>query len=296
MGLLNIGRSEGSEIIQLFGRGVRLRGKNFFLKRSSVLDGTHPGHIGLMETLNIFAVRANYMAQFRGYLEKEGVETEEYVELPLFIRPNKEFLERGLVVPRLSNDRDFAADEDIILEPDPTVKVRVDMAVKVQALESRGASIMATDAQSRDKGPIPDKSLKLVDWEKAYFDLLDYKELKGFGNLIVQSDVPKRILKYPEPNGLYKLIADEKIRCPESFEDTVRLQEAVTNILRKYMDAFYRNKQEHWDTNHMVYRTLDERDPNLSFNFDGVKDDGIEYTGRYLVRVPQSEERIGKRD
>ena len=27
MGLLNIGRNEGSEIIQLFGRGVRLRGR-----------------------------------------------------------------------------------------------------------------------------------------------------------------------------------------------------------------------------------------------------------------------------
>ena len=66
MGLLNIGRSEGSQIIQLFGRGVRLRGKYFSLKRSLVLDGTHPRHMGLLETLNIFAVRANYMSQFPG--------------------------------------------------------------------------------------------------------------------------------------------------------------------------------------------------------------------------------------
>ncbi len=62
MGLLNIGRSEGSEIIQLFGRGVRLRGIAFSLKRSSAIDGEHPEHIRLLETLNIFAVRANYMA------------------------------------------------------------------------------------------------------------------------------------------------------------------------------------------------------------------------------------------
>ena len=77
MGLLNIGRQEGSQIIQFFGRGVRLRGKGFSLKRSAALDGTHPEHMRLLETLNIFAVRANYMAQFRDYLEKEGVETEE---------------------------------------------------------------------------------------------------------------------------------------------------------------------------------------------------------------------------
>ena len=35
MGLMNVGRSEGSEIIQLFGRGVRLKGFEYSLKRSS---------------------------------------------------------------------------------------------------------------------------------------------------------------------------------------------------------------------------------------------------------------------
>jgi hypothetical protein len=35
MGLMNVGKKEGSEIIQLFGRGVRLRGFKFKLKRTS---------------------------------------------------------------------------------------------------------------------------------------------------------------------------------------------------------------------------------------------------------------------
>jgi hypothetical protein len=34
MGLLNMGRGEGSQIIQLFGRGVRLKGRDMSLKRS----------------------------------------------------------------------------------------------------------------------------------------------------------------------------------------------------------------------------------------------------------------------
>ncbi|MDD4200514.1 MAG: DEAD/DEAH box helicase family protein, partial [Eubacteriales bacterium] len=38
MGLMNVGRSEGSEIIQLFGRGVRLRGHDGCLKRSAFVD------------------------------------------------------------------------------------------------------------------------------------------------------------------------------------------------------------------------------------------------------------------
>ena len=39
MGLMNVGRAEGSEIIQLFGRGVRLKGKGMSLKRSNRLEG-----------------------------------------------------------------------------------------------------------------------------------------------------------------------------------------------------------------------------------------------------------------
>ena len=99
MGLLNIGKNEGSQIIQLFGRGVRLRGRDMTLKRSSALDGDHPEEIGLLETLNIFAVRANYMAQFRDYLERDGVPTEGLLELPLFIQPHREFLDKGWSFP-----------------------------------------------------------------------------------------------------------------------------------------------------------------------------------------------------
>ena len=298
MGLLNIGRSEGSQIIQLFGRGVRLRGKNFSLKRSAVLSpsadqvaGSHPGHVGLLETLNIFAVRANYMSQFREYLEKEGVETEEMVELPIFIRLNKDILEKGLVVPRVSDGRDFEAEEDIVLVPDPSVQVYVDMSLKVQTLESRGTGIKATDAQSGNVGSIPDNSLKLIDWEKAYFDLLDYKERKGFGNLIVRSDAPKNILTYTEPKSLYRLVADESVVKPQSFGDAARLQEAVTNILRKYMDAFYRSRRERWESNYLVYKTLHESDPNLSFNYSDEVRDG-DYAGRYLINVQQSESEL----
>src|ERR1019366_5773408 len=65
MGLMNVGKSEGSEIIQLFGRGVRLKGIGMCLKRSSRLEGIpKPSHIGLIETLNIFGIRAQYMQQF----------------------------------------------------------------------------------------------------------------------------------------------------------------------------------------------------------------------------------------
>lgn len=163
MGLLNIGRQEGSQIIQLFGRGVRLRGKGFSLKRSAALGGTHPEHVSLLETLNIFAVRANYMGQFREYLEKEGVETEETVELPLFVWANQAFLRQGLVVPRVPEDRNFVVEAAIVLEPDANVQVRVDMSLKVEEIASGAAGLTTVAGRAGREQPIPDESLHLVD-------------------------------------------------------------------------------------------------------------------------------------
>jgi len=285
MGLLNIGRQEGSQIIQLFGRGVRLQGKGFSLKRSSALDGAHPEHVSLLETLNIFAVRANYMGQFREYLEREGVETEEAVELPLFVWANKEFLRKGLVVPRVPEDRNYAVESAVVLQPDSAVQVRVDMSLKVEAVESSAAGLTTVAGQAGREQPIPEESLQLVDWERAYLDLLEYKERKGLNNLVVPPDAPRNIITTTTPARLYRLVADEAVVRPTSFGGTLLLQEAVTNILRKYTDDFYRIRREKWESNYMVYQPLDESDPNLSFNRQAVKEGK---TGGYVVNVQRS--------
>ena len=80
MGLMNIGRGEGAQIIQLFGRGVRLKGYDMSLKRSirAALPSevNPPRHIADLETLSISGVRADFMAQFQDYLREEGLPTE----------------------------------------------------------------------------------------------------------------------------------------------------------------------------------------------------------------------------
>ena len=79
MGLMNVGKGEGAQIIQLFGRGVRLKGYDLSLKRSGktqLPEGVErPKHIDVLETLGIFGIHADYMAQFRDFLEEEGLPT-----------------------------------------------------------------------------------------------------------------------------------------------------------------------------------------------------------------------------
>lgn len=282
MGLLNIGRREGSQIIQLFGRGVRLRGKGLSLKRSAAIEGSHPAWVPLLETLNIFAVRANYMSQFRDYLEQEGVETEEAVELQLSIWPNEQFLERGLVVPRAEEGRDFARETTLLLEVDPEVQVSVDMSAKVQALESDAAGLQESEVRSGSHQTILDKSLALIDWEQAYLALLEYKERKGMENLVVSPGAVQGIIE----NGNYRLVADEAVVTPRVFKERTLLQEAVMRVLRKYINSFYRRQREKWESDNLVYKTLDADDPNLALNREMVR----EWTeGTYVLKVKKSE-------
>ncbi len=279
MGLLNIGRSEGSQIIQLFGRGVRLRGRELTLKRSSALnDGPHPDSIGLLETLDIFAVRANYMTQFRDYLESEGIDTSEPVELPLFIRPNRDFLERGLLIPRPGDGQDFQADEVVLLQYDAGVsEVSVTMSAAVGELASHGSGITDASASSGSEQQIPAESLDLVDWNGVCLALWNHKEARQLSNLVIQQGALRSIL---EEGTAYQLIAEESVVKPRSRAERERLQEAVVNILRTYADALHRYRQAQWEASHLVYKTLEADDPNLRFNFNIGEE-----AGRYIVKV-----------
>ena len=79
LGLMHVGTGEGAQIIQLFGRGVRLKGRQGSLKRSSTIpDGiaSAPEHIRFLETLQVFGVKANYMANFREILKDADLRTD----------------------------------------------------------------------------------------------------------------------------------------------------------------------------------------------------------------------------
>jgi len=284
MGLLNIGRQEGSQIIQLFGRGVRLKGKAMSLKRSAALEGEHPQHIRALEMLNIFAVRANYMAQFRDYLEREGVEVEPAIELPLFVWANEQFLKQGLVVPRPPEGHDFTAETALLLEPDTRIRVHVDMSVKVQAMESTHLGLHTADVRAGNVLEIPPESLAWVDWQQAYLDLLAYKARKGLSNLVIHSETPRRIIDQVPCT----IAADEAVVRPQSLADRALLQQAVTQLLCRYVDRFYQVRREQWDEQTMVYRPLDQGDPNLGFRPPGVS----EARAGYVVRVPRSETQL----
>lgn len=273
MGLLNIGRSEGSEIIQLFGRGVRLKGLNCTLKRSSALPGAHPGGIDLLERLNIFAIRANYMTQFQEYLEREGVEPLGEVELNLPIKRNDDFLKKQLIAPRLPKGSRFDTDERFLLQPWEAAKVVMDVSVRVESIGSARGEYQAGSFVGGAERWLPLDQFVWLDWERLYLDMLEFKEERGFHNLLIRPEHAREILAAKEPK-LYGLVCDASLLKPTRTAHAARLQNIMAAVLKKYVESFYRKQQQRWDSSKMVYAPLRKDDENFQ---------------DYIVKVPKSD-------
>ena len=276
MGLMNVGRREGSQIIQLFGRGVRLRGLRHGLKRSSALSGAHPEHIGLLETLNIFAIRADYMARFKDYLQREDLHTEGVVELTLPVRPNQAFLRQGLLVPRVPGDAAFASEVETALSPLAGANVFLDRSLKAQTVESQGGAFADEGAQAGRNRRIPAASLQLVDWNRVHLELLAYREQRGYPNLAFAPQGVRAVFESADP-VCFEIIAEDNLAEPKTLADVAALSEAVLALAKKYMDRFYRLRQERWTAKRMRYGEVRDTDANFQ---------------DYVVRVP----RTGKDD
>lgn len=279
MGLMNIGRSEGSQIIQLFGRGVRLRGKGYGLKRSSALEGEHPPNVRLLETLNIFAVRADYMFQFRNYLKQDGIDTDDMLEMPLEVKTNRDFLNKGLVVPRVPSGQCFEEEMAMFLRRDENIRVRVDQSARIRAMETSDAGLRDVEAKSGRSRRISSAVFAMIDWQEIYLQLVEYIDDRGWSNLVLPSlTALRQIIDAGEGTDVvYELLAEEHVAEPRSVVERRLLEGAVLAILKKYVDKYRSVRVDRWNTRQMIYAKVSERDANFP---------------RYMVRVPRGDKEL----
>lgn len=131
----------------MFGLGVRLKGYGYSLKRSSALDPSIaptagiPESLGILETLNIYGVRANYMEQFKQYLQEEGVPTNDsdYEEIAIPVLPLFNLGKKKLKYLKIKDGADFLRDVKLTLSKETGTCVKLDYYPKVQMLRSRAS-------------------------------------------------------------------------------------------------------------------------------------------------------------
>jgi len=264
MGLMNIGRNEGPQIIQLFGRGVRLKGKDFSLKRSRRLEGlSAPKNIETLETLNIFGIRADYMRQFKEYLEDEGLPAnEDRIEFVLPVIKN--LGSKKLKMVRLREGIDFKKDgPKPTLDDPPEYLVRhpvvLDWYPKLQAMAS-GAGRTNGQAAERDRCYFEESHLAFLDLDAIYFELQQFKNERAWHNLNLSRGNLATLLGRKDWYVL--LIPNEEMHF-RSFQQVLRWQEIAVALFKKYLDRYYTYRKQEFEAGHLEYGELSEDDPNF---------------------------------
>lgn len=272
MGLINFAKGEGSQAIQLFGRGVRLKGYEGCLKRSRKLDFrvTAPAYIELLETLTIFGVKAQYMEDFKSYLEQEGAPTNETVHkfrLPVISRFH-ELGETKLYVIRVKNGVNFKrqARRLILDKPDPEsgfmrylLKSRtvIDCRSKVQTIESRYSFKLESMPEEHK---LPDSIVPLLDFQRVFEELEQYKSEKHYYNISIVADKLPGIL---QTDGWYGLMIPQNHLEVNTLAKLEAAADYAIMALKSYMDKFYRYEKAHWEMPLLEYAVLDADDSNF---------------------------------
>jgi len=278
MSLLNMGRGEGSQIIQLFGRGVRLKGRNFSLRRTPINE--MPKGLGLdkLETLNIFGIKADYMAKFREYLQDEGIQSpDEVLQLDF---PVQKKLPANVALKTLrlkdgykdNQKMGFKRQEMVQLYELPKFaqgKIKPILAVldlypRLEALSSK--AIRQSDNDERQSNKFKREIFALFDWDKLYLELQQYKMERTWSNLRVSRDGLRKFVESRDDwYLLYVPDSAMEIRC---FADVQTQQDILLQLLKEYTDQFYRRLKAAYEQQFMETTIVTEE--NGSF-FDEYK-------------------------
>ena len=261
MGLMHVGVGEGPEIIQMFGRGVRLKGWNMSLKRHRKIDVEAPVNSNLLtdlETLKIFGLRANYMKTFKDYLKLDGVSDEMAIfEIPVTWNFSNKDLKSFRIKPGISYEQ--SDDRPILQCPfDSEIPIiEMDLYSQLQVIKS------SDDARSQNTPKSPAKleahHIALFDINRIYDKLLTHKRLMGWHNLIIDRSTVESLLNQCD---WYRLnLPPERLKAT-SFEEIRRLENIAFELILAYITQFWRRKCTLWEYENIEVTTLQETDPN----------------------------------
>lgn len=290
MGLINVGRNEGSQIIQLFGRGVRLKGKGFGLKRSNALkDENHPDHLIELETLNVFGIRADYMETFREYIDEEGVVKES--EKEIIALPTIENLARTdlkVILPK-KDKPNFKRTTTLALK-----KKRMRGIVAADwygRLSSLHSGYRLTDENGDALPPEPQclrpENIRFLDIDAIYLAALRYKRKNALYNLEIDREQVRELLSATD---WYQLYLPSTILEFTGFEKVALWQEIATDLVLKYIKKFYNFHWEEHDAPYREYRTIQQilDEPGETYNAQFLRNLRTEY----LASVDRSQEQL----
>ena len=279
MGLMKIGRNEGSQIIQLFGRGVRLRGFNNTLKRSAVLnaDGLlgemiRPQYIEILETLNVFGIKANYMAEFNNIMSAEDIRTpDQRISIVVPTRTSFAKFPTVHIVALKKDTPEFSHTDPVELklldekEAPRRIKIIRDYYPRIQSMYRLSTGTGFGDEQTKHKAILTDFHCDFLDFDKLYHELVAYKHRQAWHNLIITPTSIRELLNTSsnhdtEEELWYTLYAPEEMFDFKRMANVGLWQQMALDLLTAYCDAFYKNRRAAYQANFLEYQKLPAED------------------------------------
>ena len=263
MGLMHVGVGEGPEIIQMFGRGVRLKGWGMSLKRHAESGAEVPpdsAALRELETLYIFGLRANYMQTFRDLLQAEGMRVDrKTITLPVAWNFGRQ---KDLKLIRVPEGLRYEHSEFRPVLPNPgnpdgPPPVEMDLHSRLQAVAS-GSVTGERDAE-RKPVTLEPRYVALFDRTRVRDALAARKQRMGWHNLVIRPETVDLLL---ENDKWYALHAPPERMRVTRFEDVRALERIAADLITEYAAAFWRQQRRKWECDRIEVVRLDENDPN----------------------------------
>ncbi|RMH31193.1 MAG: DEAD/DEAH box helicase [Planctomycetota bacterium] len=282
IGLMNMGKGEGTQIIQLFGRGVRLRGYRMSLRRSSVLTEKPPTPKNLrqVETLQVFGIKASYMNQFRDWIFSEVPEAQERQvwDLPVV----KTLPERRLRTLRLRDTIDGVQVErgQAFRKLGPIVRLRppseaenrdrwllrhptrLNWLPRIRGIRGEQKDITAALGEA---GDLPEATLKRIpiwffDVDALLFGLEAFKATRGLDRLHADRAAIRALLGTDHWYTLHATEADMRL---DRYENREQWQRMAQQLINAYAERFYRFIRGRWEAPYLEVGDVDADDPSM---------------------------------
>jgi hypothetical protein len=242
------------------------------------------------------------MAQFRDFLEEEGLPTnDDRVEflLPVIRNLGTQRLKTVRLKKTINGVTTEFGDAFRKLAPVPTVappdpagdpntaylqknQVVLNWYPKIQAMKSSGLAGEHLEA-APNQTHLSARHAAFLDVDALYFELERFKAERGWYNLNLTRLAIVELLADP---SWYRLLIPAEELAFDSFERVRLWQEIALALLKKYTERYYTFRKREWELPHLEYRDLEGDDPN----FLCVKESPDE--GHYRILIDRSQEEI----
>jgi hypothetical protein len=261
MGLINVGRGEGSQIVQMFGRGVRLLGKCGDLRRSSAnARAGVPRGLELLERLMVFGVRADYMTAFLESLEREGA-GRTILEAPV----DCSFDFAGAKLLTLHSQGDFK-DEVVAFSAAAARAQQVVIESHLTVTVGLGQS----QSLGQDNNVVHGLALAEADFEKLVLDMYALKSANGWRNLWLSTT---QLREFVDKMATLRASADY-FSGPDARQ---RRYAAARECLTNAVSQFYRGEERRFLSARLTTRELTSHDGNMPWIADGQGSSRLAY-------------------